>query len=348
MLRRLPIRVPGRKSCPTDPRYSDQVPVADAIEWLLQSDEPAVRYRTRTWLLGQPESNADVKRDREQISEGRMVSALMDFASVKNVDPYRKWVGLHWRLVSLAVLMLPMDRPDMHAVLDAAIDRELSWIATVETQPFINGLYRTHATIHGNAVYAASRMGQAGDERTLQLVTHLLEWQWPDGGWNCDRRASGRRSSFHESGATAIGLASFHHAVGETDGLGSDALAAARGTAELLLEHRIFRRLADGEPIHPTFTKLHWPAYWHYDYLVGLRVLNAVDQELLRDPRTRDALDLLESQQLPDGRFKASGSWWQMSTRATAPTDVVDWGKGTRPSELLTLHARAILQSAGR
>jgi hypothetical protein len=33
-----------------------------AIDWLLKSDEPAIRYRTRTWLLGEPETSAKVVR----------------------------------------------------------------------------------------------------------------------------------------------------------------------------------------------------------------------------------------------------------------------------------------------
>ena len=46
------------------------------------------------------------------------------------------------------------------------------------------------------------------------LARSLVEWQWPDGGWNCDPRASGRRSSFHESLAPAWGLHEYWLATG--------------------------------------------------------------------------------------------------------------------------------------
>ena len=39
----------------------------------------------------------------------------------------------------------------------------------------------------------------AGDPRVQLLARSLVEWQWPDGGWNCDKKATGRRSSFNES-----------------------------------------------------------------------------------------------------------------------------------------------------
>jgi hypothetical protein len=42
--------------------------------------------------------------------------------------------------------------------------------------------------------------------RKCSLAGSLIAWQWPDGGWNCDPAASGRRTSCHESLALAWGL----------------------------------------------------------------------------------------------------------------------------------------------
>jgi len=92
---------------------------------------------------------------------------------------------------------------------------------------------------------------------------------------------------------------------------------------------------------------VHWPAYWHYDVLAGLRVLLAVDPQLLAEPRAVDALDLLETKRQPDGRFSTRRTWWQVGRHVTSPVDVIDWGKG-EPSEVLTLHALMALKAAGR
>ena len=313
-------------------------------DWLVESDEPVVRYRARTWLKGQSEGHSAVRRDRAHIHQGPIVSTLLDLPD-PSISPYRKWAGLHWRLVSLAEFALPVDTVDVRARLDTAIGRELSWIANprhLEAIPRIDGLYRADASMEGNAVYAASRFGYAQDPRTRHLVAKLLEWQWPDGGWNCDRRSSGYRSSFHESWATAIGLAAYHDATAD-----AEALAAARRTAELLLDHRLLRTLDGRRQIHSSMAALHWPAYWHYDVLAGLRVLLAVDPSLLADPRAAGGLDLLESKALSNGRFATTHAWWQAGRHVTSPTDVVDWGRG-RPSEVLTLHAVRVLRSAGR
>ena len=67
----------------------------------------------------------------------------------------------------------------------------------------------------------------------------LIAWQWPDGGWNCDPAATGRRSSFHESLAPAWGLHEYGQATGDPA-----ARDAASRTAGLFLAHRIGRCLA--------------------------------------------------------------------------------------------------------
>jgi hypothetical protein len=318
-----------------------------AVEWLLASQEPLLRYRTRTWLQHQPEDDDAVRADRAAAAQGPIAATLLDFPP-PSMNPYRKWSGSHWRLVSLADLGLPVDEA-VRDRLDGAVDRELAWIANprhLDAIPRLDGLYRADASMEGNGLYVASRFGHAADQRARALARKLLEWQWPDGGWNCDRRASGRRSSFHESWATAIGLAAYRDATGDADAA-SDADTAARRTAELLLEHRLFRRLRSGGPIHSSFVKLHWPAYWHYDVLAGLRVLLAVDARLLNDERATDGLDLLEALQLPDGRFQTSHAWWQAGRHVTSPVDAIDWGRD-RPSTALTLQALAVLEAAGR
>jgi hypothetical protein len=44
-----------------------------------------------------------------------------------------------------------------------------------------------------------SRLGLVDDSRVQYLAESLIDWQWPDGGWNCDKRPSANHSSFYES-----------------------------------------------------------------------------------------------------------------------------------------------------
>jgi hypothetical protein len=256
------------------------------------------------------------------------VDELLQFP---DVHPYRKYWGTHWRLVELADL----DTPISPVRLQAGIDQEVAWLSsTVGNHPggSVGGLPRRHASMEGNAVYAFSRLGFAHHPSTRRLAEALIEWQWPNGGWNCDRHRTAHRSSFHESVTPALGLAHYAHQTGD-----AAALAAAGRTAELLLQHRLFRVHGTGEPIHPSWTKLHYPPYWHYDVLQGLRLLRAVNR--LNDHRASDALDLLVSSRRRDGTF--SGPQWS-SKKQPAVLD-----RGTY-SQRLTRRAQAILDASGR
>src|SRR5438093_4973585 len=142
----------------TRPSLRPMVEQDGVIDWLLESDEPAIRYRTRTWVLGQAETNPAVRRERKQVPDGPIVSTLLDFPSVAKVDPYRKWFGLHWRLVSLADFGLRVDREAVRGALDDGIDRELAWIASpprLEAPQRLrkDGLYLSDASMEGNALY---------------------------------------------------------------------------------------------------------------------------------------------------------------------------------------------------
>ena len=111
--------------------------------------------------------------------------------------------------------------------------------------------------------------------------------EWPDGGWNCDRHRTAHRSSFHES----ITRPSDGHL--RPPDLRRRCSRRGRPDRRASAEHRLFRVHGTGEPIHPSWTKLHYPPYWHYDMLQGLRLLRAVNR--LNDHRASDDLDLLES-----------------------------------------------------
>ena len=49
----------------------------------------------------------------------------------------------------------------------------------------------------------------AAEPDVQALAEHLLGWQWPDGGWNCDRRPGARHSSVNETLPPMWGLHEF-------------------------------------------------------------------------------------------------------------------------------------------
>jgi hypothetical protein len=244
------------------------------------------------------------------------------------VHPYSKWKGAHWRLVSLVELGVAESNRSARAAANSVLD----WIA-VQNRPFVvNGLERRHASMEGNALFVCCRLGMARSPRVRLLVEILLRAQWPDGGWNCDRNPAAHRSSFHESLAPMLGLAEYHRATGD-----ERALEAARAGVELLLEHRLFRSVSSGDPIHPEWMEIHWPHYWHYDFFHGLRAVAAVGR--LGDARAAQALELLMTKRRQDGTWRTTGRrYWRQKGRAGV--EAVDWGDA---HQIVTPAALALL-----
>jgi hypothetical protein len=331
-----------------------------AVGFLLRSDEPAIRFIVRRDLLGE-----DGREDAAAILSGPKVSALLagqrpgEFRPGRGwrslpgaecgfgVHPYRNWTGAHWRLVSLVELGVPPQEQRARM----AVEQVLGWLAKPERLrevPVIDGLARRCASQEGNAVAVCCHLGLAGDERVALLAASLIGWQWPDGGWNCDRRASCRRSSFHESLAPAWGLYEYARATGD-----QKAQEAASLAAQLFLSHRMFRSLSTGQPISRQWLLPRYPPYWHYDILQGLLIVTRMG--FAGDPRLHDAADVVEGLQSADGTWSPGGSWWKplgagrdggRGVKAWN-AEVADWGL-SGPNEMITLNALRVLQAVGR
>jgi hypothetical protein len=123
---------------------------------------------------------------------------------------------------------------------------------------------------------------------------------------------------------------------------------AAERAAEIFLKRHLFRRQVDGAVIHQEFTRLHYPCYWHYDILFGLKVM--AEAGFIQDDRCREALDLLESKRLPDGGFPAEKAYYRVTNKEVSGRSLVSWG-GTsqkKMNEFITADALYILKAAGR
>jgi hypothetical protein len=296
--------------------------VTEAVDRLLESPEPAIRRLARRDLLGEESS--------EDVLDGELVQSLL-------VDhgrhPYAKWDGAHWRLVSLVELGIPAGEP--RAV--RAAEQVLAWLTGDGHRkriPTIAGRVRRCGSQEGNALAACCRLGLAGDPRVELLARSLVEWQWDDGGWNCDRKETAWRSSFNESLPPMWGLHEYAVATGA-----GWAHEAAERTAELFLSHRIFRSLRTGDVIKPGWLELHYPPFWHYDAAQALLVLSRMG--LHRDPRAEEARELLAARQGSNGLWPARRTWWRPPGAKASNVEAVDWGG--RASEMVTLNALRVL-----
>jgi len=328
---------------------------------LLASPEPSVRWKTRIGVLGESETSARILALQEEVRDSPRVRALLQRrgqlgrpSTARGV--YYKWQGAHWALARLADLGYPPGDPSLFPLRDRVLEL---WLRTgyyreFETAtksgayrkfgvPRIDGRYRRCASQQGNALYYLTKLG-LDDGRCENLAERLIHWQWPDGGWNCDRNPSADTSSFLETLLPMLGLA-VH---GERSRSRSER-ESARRASEVFLRRRLFKRISTAEVIDRTFVRLHYPTYYHYDILAGLRGMAEVGR--IRDRRCEDALDLLENKRLPDGGWPAEAKFYRFSPgRFAAGSEFVDWGgtSSRRSNPWVTVEALSILTAAGR
>jgi len=309
------------------------------------SGNPSIRYKTLVNIPGKSDDSSEVLKAQQAIKESPQAQALL---AEQNVDgtipyhPYKKWYGAHWVLVALADLNYPPGNKKLIPLRDQVYD----WLLSIEHAKnirLIDGLTRRCASQEGNALYSTLYLGIA-DSRADVLARRLVEWQWPDGGWNCDKKRDVKISSYRETIVPLRGLALHAKFTGNRD-----SQKAVKRAAELILKRRLFKKLGDGSVMRESFVKLHYPRYFEFDILFGLLVL--AEAGFLKDKRCTDALDLLESKRLPGGgwpcerklyTFNESGEGGRISR--------IEWGGGglKKMNEFVTVDALHVLKKAGR
>jgi len=309
------------------------------IAWLLDSD-PAIRWQTMRDLLDAPEPEWRAERSRiETEGWGAQLLSHQDEdgqwaggAFLPRGFEAREWreVGQPWTATAFSLSQLrelgldPGSRRARRTV--EAIGANSRW--EEGAQPYWQG--EVEECINGRTVADGAYFGVDVSAIVDRLVTERLA----DGGWNCERANGSARSSFATTINVLEGLLEHERATG-----GSAASREARSSGEeYLLARGLFRRLSTGEPADEGFLALKHPNRWHYDILRALDYFRSAGilAGTAPDPRLGEAIELLRSRRLPDGRWPLDGSppgrvWFTM-----------DEGPG-HPSRWLTLRALRVL-----
>ncbi len=312
--------------------------------WLLDPAFPTVRRLARS-RMGMEAVDGDGSAP-PSIADEPWIRALITPAAVAR-HPYLKWAGPHWRLGALAELDADPADPEIAASVTAAFDEDMGWLGSpghTDRGKVFKDRIRIHGSQEGLAAWAAMRLGLGEDPRVAFLIERLLAAQWPDGGWNCDPKPPATHSSFNESFYPLRALAIYGDQHPGTD-LGLAARAAADRAAEFFLAHHVTRSHTTGKLAHPNVDGMRWPPYWHYDRLVGLRMLLAAGH--LADPRAAPALEELRAARRPDGTWHPDKRYWKgPSSTSDAGVEAVDWtADGER--RMVTLQVLEVLAAAG-
>jgi len=311
---------------------------------------PVVAYRARRLLAAESERSPALRTLRRAIGSSEMSKRLLLALNGERFNPYRKWQGPHWTLYSLAEIGFPAGDERLLPLRQRVMD----WMfATAFLKPPSTVIFpdqprrpRRCASMEGNTIWSQLVLGIVDHERVPHLVDRLVGFQWPDGGWNCDKRPGARTSSVQETLLPLRGLAHWSRVTGD-----ERARRAAERAAEFLLERRLLWRKRDGTLIEPAWggpvDKIHYPIRF-YDVLSALLVM--AEMGLVRDRRCREALDLLESKRLANGMFPVEWTNVKKADQFETRGTYADWtilGK-KRGNPFVTVDALYVLGEAGR
>lgn len=326
------------------------------IERLRDSNDPAVSYRAFRRLEGLSDDDEGQRFRQQQIAESANVRRLLSHRQPdgtirlgREYHAYRKFQGAHWTLAGLAELGYPPGDSSLMPLVNQIHAWLLSpkHLSPPSTQviPGQEDRVRRCASQEGLAIWYLYKLGFA-DDRVALLVQRLLDYQWPDGGWNCDKNSEAHISSMQETLLPLRGLAQ-HLQENPQDSAARKAVDAA---AEFLLDRRLLWRARDGAPIKPTWGPdpmlIQWPIRF-YDLLSVLVVMAELDR--ITDPRCADALRILDGKRLKAGGFPVEVRTAKAVDSVTSRGTFADWGPSgrTRANPYVSIDAQWTLLHAG-
>jgi len=340
---------------------------ADPIPWLLEPDNPSVRYLALRHLLDRPEDDPEVREARAAIPHSRVVERIFAHQTPGGfwgdpATPYQpKYKATYWTLMVLGHLGLTREDERVQRAVEyifrfqqpeggfaelgeeGARQRYLYKVQKArergkeppEESAFIADQVHqaTLSCLTGNVVAALFRLGYGDDPRLWRAVDWLVSIQNADGGWLCPYWKAHVRDTHSCFYGTICPLEAFAE-IPEGKRLPAVQEAVARG-AEFLLMHRLYRAdHHDFRVINPHWLKLAFPWFYGYSILRGLWVLTKLG---CRDKRMEDALAVLREKQTSEGKWVVESTPYG---RMQANLE-----KKGQPSKWVTLKALQVLKA---
>jgi hypothetical protein len=313
------------------------MPGKKVVDWLLEDEQPSVRYLTLKGLLGRRDGDREVTEAKSAIlEEGWAAEILADRNSAGGWGPgpslYRpKYIATTWKLLVLSDLGLTKSEPIVRDCCEA-------WMVKCTAKDGGLGGNSTgtaHHCLAGNMARALIRFGYADDDRVRRTLEWLVETADPKGGWSC--YGSGRNLDSWEG----LGAFSVYPRAQWTPGM----KRCVEQGAEFFLQRELHIQGAR----YPPWYRFHYPIHYYYDLLVGLDLLTSLGYG--SDPRLQFALQLLAEKRRADGRWiidaahpdveGAMAVWFQKHPKdRPVPFQLEQPG---RPSKMVTLTALKVL-----
>ena len=321
----------------------------DPTEWLLEPDNPSVRYFALTDLLEKPETDPEVTAARHEIMQTGKVPKILDKQTPQGYweapDKFytAKYKGTVWQLIILA--QLGADGNDERIkkacefIMENSVDHESGGFSVWYSKKTGGGRHNgVIPCLTGNMVWSLIQFGFLDDPRVQRAINWITTYQrFDDGdvqvpkGWPYDKSTSCfSKHSCHMGVAKALkALAAIP--VNKRSGDVKSTIAAG---VEYWLIHHIHKRSHDLTKVSkPSWLKFSFPLMYQTDALELLDMLTVLGY---RDERMQEAMDVVVSKQNNDGQWNLERTF-----NGRFQTNIEQKGK---PSKWITLNALKVLK----
>jgi len=322
---------------------------ADPAEWLLERDNPSVRYLALTEIRGVPAGDPQAKKARAAIMKTGVVPRILakqetggywDKPEKLYVSKYK---GTVWQLIVLAEHTADGEDERIRKACEFVLERSQD----IESGGFsMHHAVKTGGGRHsevipcltGNMVWSLIRLGYLNDSRVQRGVEWITRYQRFDDavnrrpkGWPYDRyEMCWGRHTCH------MGVVKALKALAEIpdDSRSADVRQTIDEGIEFLLKHHVFKRSHDLSKVSkPGWKRFGFPTMYRTDVLEILFILTRLG---CRDERMQEAVDLVVSKQDATGRWNLASTF-----NGRFQVDVEEKGK---PSKWVTLNALRTLK----
>ena len=329
---------------------------ADALPWLLERSDPPLRAFTLTDILGRPPDDEEVKAARAGTLSYKPVASLKRRMGGRGYWPpdessyTPKFTATVWQLMLLGEMGVPWTPWIESAVERVVAQHQMENGAFCWRRLGGRGKVEEEPCLTGNMLRTMLVFGYADDPRVSKGLNWFPEFQFDDGGWNCDYPSY---NPTHSSFMSTIEPLWAYSEVPRSRWTRRMKNSIERG-AEFLLAHRVYKSHHDWRPVQlrgmtkvfgdDIVMKFHFPMYYYYDALHGLRVLTKLGYQ--DDERISDAVHLLFSKMTPEGRWLLDGDWVRERHDRDRKT-LVALEQLAGPSKWVTLNCYRVLAKTG-
>lgn len=324
---------------------------ADSTEWLLEKDNPSVRYFTLIDILEIPEKDLKIRRTKEKIMKIGVVPKILArqkdsgyWGRPEDFYIRSKYKGTVWTLIILAELGADENdeqiRKTCEFILENSQDRESGGFSYMSAKTSGGGgdHNKVLPCLTGNMVWSLIRFGHLEDPRVQNGVNWIVKYQRFDDrikevpkGWPYDKFENcWGKHTCHMSVVKAL------KALAEipADDRSKDVKNTIEKGAEYLLKHHIHKRSYDLSRVSkPEWLRFGFPLMWNTDVLEILEILTKLGY---KDNRMQDAVELVISKQDNQGR-------WMLENTFNGRFQVSIERKG-KPSKWITLKVLRVIK----